>query len=270
MTLYQVVNLTGIITIIISFACTVFIAFQKPGRGQKLAMLTSGLVFVICLGFWGSTATDDINMMVFATKVEYIGACNVYPVILALYMMLLDIRLPKKFMYGLVGEGLILTCFTMTFDMNTFFYKSYRAEIIDGVPKLVKEYGTVHTIYAVTVLCYMAALIILFIIRLRSKRKLKLKNAVCFSLIALLPGIFWFGEKITRASFDLTSVGLLGADLCMAYLITQQFYDIGDIVLDMVFDTVDSAIIVFDAAGMFISSNVMAEQIFPDLAILTV
>ena len=264
----QTIYIIELISVLLAIGCTAVIAFQKPSEGQKLALLSSALVFLVCLGYMGTSGADDIYLLVYSTKIEYLGACNVFVVMLAMYMLLLDIRLPKKVFVSLAIAGIVLTAFPLTFDVNTLFYRSYKNELVNGIPELVKVYGPMHTVYVIMVVAYTLAFIGLLFYRLIGKHKTKMKNPVLFLLVAVLPSACWLVRKIYGASFDLTPFGLLASNIILAYLITQKFYDINDIALDKVFDTVDSAIIVFDVNEGYVMANEPACRLFPGLGTL--
>lgn len=262
--LHQIVVTIAFVAVVISFICVVVIAFQKPGKGQKLTFLSGTLVLLICIGYFGTTLADDIDLMKYATKIEYMGACFVYPVLLLLYLMLLDIKINRKVMAVLFAVSTIICISALTFDMGPWFYTDYRVAVTGGVPKFMKTYGPMHQVFTLEVMGYTIAFLILLIKKI-GRKGIGTGYAFCFSLIAIAPSAAWLLEKVVKSPVSLQPFGFIASDICFMYLISHRLFDINSLAMDMVFDKVDSAIVIFDDDDRFLMANNLAKEMFAGL-----
>ena len=95
MTIGNFVSLIELATLMIAVVCIVLAALHKANDGQKLTLTIAFLVSVISLGCLGANLSADEALLVFATKIEYLGASNFFPVFTILYAQYLDIHIPK-------------------------------------------------------------------------------------------------------------------------------------------------------------------------------
>ncbi len=264
MSTYQFFSTASFLSTAVCFICMALVMHQKPSSGQKLTLSASFFTFLICLGYWGVNLYPNEQLMVFSTKIIYIGACNCYVLLLALYLQYIGINIRRVY-YAILGSmGIVLMFFTSTIDMNPLFYKSYHVEVINGFPKLIKEYGIMHSVYTFMVMGYMISFIYFYLYSIK-KIKRRNKHAFLLALIAVIPSAMWLCEKILDTPFDITQFGLEIADLCLTYLIIKQFNDINEIANDMLVDYSEDAYIIVDANNKFVTVNKLAKKMFPEL-----
>lgn len=264
------VYLTEVAALLISIICIVMAALHQPNEGQKLTVIVAVLVFLICLGCMGTNLKPDINLMVYATKIEYFGACNIYAVFAILYAKVSNIRIPRWLQGIMLSVGVILTLFTSTIDYNHFYYRAYHVEMIGDVPKMVKSYAPVHTFFIAVTGIYLCSYIIMYFYRRITSHTFKDRYPLVLGLAAAMPIMAFIFEKLAGTKLILLPFGLILCDLQLLYLIRHHFFDVNSIALDRVFENSEDAIVIENAYHEYEGSNKLAQQMFPALWYLNI
>lgn len=266
----NIINLIEFMTLIISFMCVFLAAMHKANEGQKLTVLVSALVFLVSLGASGVNSTANEELMIYANKIEYLGACNFFAAFTILYARFMDIRIPRWLKNLMIMLGITMTVITYTTDFSHFYYKSYEVIYSNGIPKLRKEYTFLHTAYVILICIYMATYIVMYVYRKFLTKQYKDNYSTLLGIVALAPMSAYIIEKFTNSSIELLPFGLLICDICLVYLIGNHFYDINSIALDLVFDNSDDAMIIENVYHEYEGSNKLAQRIFPSLFYLNI
>src|SRR5574344_1116244 len=269
MDLFNLEHLIYSICLIIYTIGFFFALRQQPSEGQKIILVIEFLGFMMMLGYWGMVQNRNASEdeLVFANKLQYISACTVYVVLLVLYLRFFQIHLPK-FIYCIqLVFTAILTIIAVTFDKHHLYYKSYHVETINGVNTLVKEFGPFHTVFVVSVIVYTIAFTVLYLYTLNHSAKALRKNGTLLYIAILFPSICYLLEKILHLNgFRLVPFGLLITSFISFYIITvRNGFDVKELALSQVFNTVDDAIVVVDNKVRLEMYNTKAAELFPFL-----
>ncbi|MCH4191638.1 MAG: HD domain-containing protein [Butyrivibrio sp.] len=265
MVTYGFVHFIELVAVIIAAVCVVLATFHRPNEGQKLTTIISFMFFLVCLGALGRSLSADEALMVYANKIEYLGACNAFSIFVILYGLYMDIHIPRWLKVVMIGSGYVMTVFTCTFDMNTWYYKSFHVEIINHVPVLVKEYGPVHTVYVIMIAAYLVGIASMYIYRRIVTIKNKRRYSRGLAIVAIAPITAYIIEKLSGSTLDLLPYGLIISDMHLVYLIGHRFYDLNSIALDMVYETSGDAIVIETMFHEFEGANQLARTMFPEL-----
>ena len=265
MNTYGVVHFIELVAVIIAAVCVVLATFHRPNEGQKLTTIISLMFFLVCLGALGRSLSADEALMIYANKIEYLGACNAFSIFVILYGLYMDIHIPRWLKIVMVGSGYVMTVFTCTFDMNTWYYRSFHVEVVNGFPMLVKEYGPMHTVYVLMIAAYLIGIVTMYVYRRIVTIKNENRYSRALAIVAIAPITAYIIEKMTGSTLDLLPYGLIISDVHLIYLIGHRFYDINSIALDMVYETSGDAIIIETMFHEFEGANQLARAMFPEL-----
>ena len=262
---YGIVHFVELIALIIAAVCVVLATFHRPNEGQKLTTIISIMFFLVCLGALGRSLSADEALMIYANKIEYLGACNAFSIFVILYGLYMDIHIPRWLKIVMIGSGYVMTVFTCTFDMNTWYYRSFRVDIVKGVPVMVKEYGPMHTVYVIMLASYLVGIVAMYVYRRIVTIKNKRRYSKALAIVAIAPITAYIIEKISGSTLELLPYGLIISDVYLIYLIGNRFYDINSIALDMVYETSGDAIIIETMFHEYEGANQLARTMFPEL-----
>jgi response regulator RpfG family c-di-GMP phosphodiesterase len=252
-------------------AVGLFIAMRRPPtEEQKLVMAVEFFAFAVQFGYWGAIQRPDasLDLLIFATKLEYIGACNVYLVLMLMYVRYFHKRMPVWLYWLQIAAAVSMTLLTVTFDRHHLFYRAYHVATVDGMNILVKEYGPLHAVYIIMVSCYTAAFTTMFFCDVIYEKKAQRRNCELLYMAVMIPSICYLLEKIFNIQlFKLTPFGITATSCICLYLLTvRRFCDVKMLAQNMVYDSIDDALVVLDMRYHLQQCNKLAMNLFPFLS----
>ncbi len=108
-------------------------------------------------GYFMQSVSDTLTGAMMANRLSYLGSAYS---IMVMLMIIMDVCQAQKRSWT---NGLLIGISTTAFllaasgDLFGLYYKAVSIESINGVTKLVKDYGPLHTLYPVYLLSYFAA-----------------------------------------------------------------------------------------------------------------
>jgi len=252
--------------VILSGVCVYLTFLQKPSEEQKITLLLTVLCSAIWIGFYGSLLSDSKELLVYANKIRYLGACNVYFVIFLFYIRYYHLHVTRWMKYGLFTLSLVLTLMTLTFDHHTLFYKSFEVEISNGVPSLSKDYAFGHNLYVGMVILYTILFLYFYIRKVRNDKAYDRFNSLILLLVILVPSFLYIIEKVVEPVMEYVPFGMLTTTVFLIYLVAgEKICDINILARELMFDSIDDALVVVDDNLKYKGCNTRAKDIFPEL-----
>jgi DNA-binding CsgD family transcriptional regulator len=132
--------------------------------------------------------------------------------ILVMLLIVYDVcRMPKIrwLRWLLIGISIAAFALAASGDWLGLYYRSVSLEKINGMTILVKEYGPLHILYAVYLLCYMLMMVVIVLYAFKSKRLVSPKYTL-FLLVAVLLNLgVWLVEQLADVDFEFLSVSYI-------------------------------------------------------------
>ena len=222
--------------------------------------------FIIMFGYWGSVSAPIVSpdLLLFVIKIEYLGACNIFVLLTLLSARLLNRKLPKPLVAVQLATALLLTLAAVTLDKHHLFYRSYNIARINGVSVVLRNHGFFSRLYLLMMLFYTIAFTALLVyIEIKgSKRDRKIGAFLYVAIIT--PCLAFFIERmLDLQSLKLIPFGLLITSICTFFLITvAHFGDMPEIAKEVVFDSLDDALITVDNTLHLMQYNKKAGAVF--------
>ncbi len=117
------------------------------------------LVFVsvsICnLGYFMLSVSPNLSSALNSNRLSYLGSVFLPFFMLMMVLRFCGMKRPKPLMVTLVTVGIVMLGITTSPGILPVYYSTVDIEIADGVTKLVREYGPLHTVYYVYLIGYM-------------------------------------------------------------------------------------------------------------------
>ena len=188
-------------------------------------------VTVVNLGYLLMSLARSVEFAVFGNDVAYLGS-----VFLSMCMFLTIVRLcgfeiKKSHVITCVSLGAVMFAVIASSPMLPLYYKSVDIEIVDGVAKLVKEYGVLHPVYLFYLLGYFASMIGTIIHSVRKKKIGTPKLAGFIAAIVCGNLVIWLFEKMVRWEYEFLSVTYIISEflLLIVYWMLQDYIHVNDI-----------------------------------------
>lgn len=264
--LYDIVYLLYTIGMVLAMSCVAVILLQRPSTEQKLILMAAVLCTVVWFGYWGEIQAFDVTFQVFTNKLKYIGSCFIYYALLMFCLKYYHITMNQKFSNALLALSGFMAIVAVTLDRHPLMYRSYELQIENGFPTLVKNYGPLHTVYIVMIAFYSLLLLYYYFAKIWKQDREKRFSGMVFFLVMFVPTFCYIIEKIHQPPFDIVPFGLLSTDLFMIYLVVgRRICDVGHSAKELVFNSIEDAVIVVDEKMCYQGANQFAMTIFPEL-----
>ena len=256
--------------LLITAAVFLLAVVRPPSQEQKLVLVITFFIFVIMFGYWGSVNGKIVSpdLLIFVTKIEYVGTCNIFAVLTLLLVRLFNIKMPRRLLRAQVALSLLLTLVAVTFDKHRLFFSSYHVELLHNESVLVKSYGAFHTVYIALLVLY-AAFFAAVMVRIMAKGSRHDKTMAAYLFIpVLLLSLSLVLERLgDMRRFSAVPFALMLSSISIFFLLTlAHFGDIPDIAKEVVYDSIDDALVTVDSSLHLLQYNKKAAALFPFLA----
>lgn len=182
-------------------------------------------VFVSNLGQYLISVAPNLSFALNANRIAYLGQVFLPLLLLKMILDLCNIKYKKWFLTVLTVISVAVLFVTLSPGILTLYYKNVSIEIVEGVTKLVRDYGPLHLLYYVYLLLYFIFML-LAIIYSSLKKKITSTLHTTFLLCAVLCNItIWLAERILPRGFEFLTVSYIISELfvLLLYGILQEY-----------------------------------------------
>ena len=175
-------------------------------------------VVIVNLGYFLLSIAKTVEFAIFSNDIAYFGS-----VFLSMCMFLTIVRLcgfeiKKAHIITCVSLGVLMFAIIASSPMLPLYYKSVDIQTIGGATKLVKEYGILHPVYLVYLLCYFVFMIGAIILSVKQKKIGKPKFAGFIAAIVCSNIIVWLFEKFVNWEYEFLSVMYIASELLLLFV----------------------------------------------------
>ncbi len=193
---------------------------------QRLVALFSCVAAANC-GYLFISLSNTVTGAMMANRLSYMGSAYSIMVLLMIIMDVCHANKKKWVGYLLLGISTAAFLLAASGDWFGLYYKAVGIETVNGVTKLVKVYGPLHTLYPLYLLSYFAAMVFVIIQAARKKKLASPKYAAFLVLISLTNLIVWGVEQVIDIDFEFLSVSYIFTEVMLLAIYSMlQDYDI--------------------------------------------
>ena len=224
------------------------------------------LMMVSNAGYLAIALSVNIEEIILAVKIMYIGGCFIPPITLSLICALMNYKMPlwiKSVIYGVSSlvYGLVLTIGYNDLYYKDVYLKKYRDVTVMGH---INGYGSM-LFYAV-LMGYALMEICLIFVTIIKRSKISQKNLIGLSLIVVINIYLYAMGEFINPSIEITPLTYAISSCILVYMYRKgAMYNFEDNISNSQKRN-SNAYIMFDYRLNFLGCNSMAEQIFPQLA----
>lgn len=213
----------GIIAMLSVLLLLGYLLWEK-NRERRFVELFSCVAIVNC-GYFLQAMTNTLSGAMLANRISYLGAAYSVLVMLLIIMDVCQFRRTKFQTYTLFAISTTAFLLAASGSMLGLYYKSVSIETINGMTRLVKDYGPLHILYPVYLFSYFAMMI--GVIHRSTKRKpfASPKYAIFLTVVVLLNIGVWAVEQIIDVHFEFLSVSYVVTEvlLLLIYSILRDY-----------------------------------------------
>ena len=194
-------------------------------KKERNFLFLTGCVAAVNCGYFLLAASDSLPMAMFANGVSYFGAAYS---MLAMVFIISDVCQMKKrkFFRGiLIGISTAAFALAASGDLFGLYYRSVSIALVNGMTRLVKEYGPLHILYTLYLLSYVALMIVIIHYAHKQQRLTSPKYTMLLFVAVLLNIFVWAVEQAIHIDFEFLSVSYIVTEviLLLVYSILRDY-----------------------------------------------
>ena len=166
-------------------------------------------------GYFLQAISRTLTGALMANRLSYLGAAYSVLVMLLIIMDVCRIQRTGKLTALLVGISTAAFLLAASGDWMGLYYEAASIETVNGMTKLVKDYGPLHTLYPVYLLSYFAVMVKVIIQAGRKGNLASPKYAVFLTAVALTNLIVWGVEQVIDVDFEFLSVSYIATEVML-------------------------------------------------------
>lgn len=197
----------GIIALFSALFCIIYLLFDK--RKNRMFLALFGCVAASNVGYFILSVCNSLSVAKIANSLSYFGGAFS---ILIMFLIIYDVcRMRKRqwLSFLLTGISIVVFLLTASGDWLGLYYRSISLETINGMTHLVKEYGPLHSVYALYLLTYVLLMVGIIIYAAKNKRLSSIKYTLFLLVAVLLNMGVWLVEQLMDENFEFLSVSYI-------------------------------------------------------------
>ena len=172
-------------------------------------------VAVANFGYFLQAIANTLTGAMWANRISYLGSA--YLILLMLYIVMDTCQVERKKWMTNVLFGISTAAFALAASGDLFglYYRSVSIEEINGMTRLVKDYGPLHIVYTIYLLSYIV-LMVAVIWYARKKQRLTSPKYTMLLFVAVLLNIgVWAVEQAIDIDFEFLSVSYIVTEVIL-------------------------------------------------------
>ena len=175
-------------------------------------------VFVANGGYFTLSISKTIEEALLANRIAYLG-CVFLPL-----FMLMTIMKVCKVKCTTIARSILITISSLIFIVVAsqgyipLYYKEVSLAFVNGMAKLQKVYGPLHTLYYVYLFAYFVVMVGAIFYSSYKKRIVSYKHAGLLLIVVFFNIAIWLVEQFINWDFEFLSISYLASELLLLFL----------------------------------------------------
>lgn len=175
-------------------------------------------VFIANLGYFTLSISTTLEEALLANRLAYLGC-----VFLPLFMLMAILKV-CKLECKKIWRTILIVVSTITFFIAAsqgylpWYYKEVTFTRMDGITRLHKVYGPLHSLYFVYLILYFALMIGVICYAIRRKKVSTYKHAGLLAAVVFLNIAIWLVEQFIHWEFEFLAVSYIVSELLLLLL----------------------------------------------------
>ena len=201
-----------------------YILWEK--KKEKNFLFLTGCIAAVNCGYFLLAAAASLPMAMFANAVSYFGAAYSMLAMLFIISDVCQMKKRKTIRGILIGISSAAFALAASGDLFGLYYRSVSIVEINGMTRLIKDYGPLHILYTIYLLSYVI-LMVAIIWYARKKQRLTSPKYTILLFVAVLLNIgVWAVEQAIDIDFEFLSVSYIVTEVILL-LIYSMLRDYG-------------------------------------------
>lgn len=214
----------GVVALLSVLILLCYFVFDHKKKKRFLALFSC--VAVSNCGFFLLSICKSILVAKIANAMSYYGGAFSILVMLRIICEVCQMRKRKWLNWGLFAITLAVATLAAGGDWLGLYYRSVSLNIINGTTHLVKEYGPLHSLYALYLAGYVVLMLLCIAYAAKTKRLSSPKYTLFLLVTVLLNVGVWLVEQAIDEEFEFLSVSYMITEILLL-LIYNMLCDYG-------------------------------------------
>ena len=195
-------------------------------KKERNFLLLTGCVAIVNCGYFLLSVSSSLSMAMVSNGIAYFGAA--YSV-LAMFLIILDVcQMQRQKLCSGVLIGISTAAFLLAAsgDWMGLYYRSVDIVSVNGMTRMVKDYGPLHILYTVYLLSYVLGMVAIILHARKAQRLTSPKYTMLLMAAVLLNIGVWAVEQAIDINFEFLSISYIVTEV-MLLLIYGMLRDYG-------------------------------------------
>lgn len=201
-----------------------YLLWEKKRERRFVFLFTC--VATVNTGYFMQAISQTLPGAMMANRMSYLGAA--YSVLVMLLIIMDVCQVPRRKWLEMLLFGISTAAFLLAASGDWFglYYEAVSIETVNGMTRLLKDYGPLHTLYPVYLLSYFVMMVGIIIHAAKKEKLASPKYAAFLIAVALCNLIVWGIEQFIDVDFEFLSVSYIVTEV-MLLLIYGMLRDYG-------------------------------------------
>ena len=214
----------GAVAILSVLLVICYLLWEK--KKDKHFFLLYCCVAIANCGYFLQSVFDTLSGAIWANRISYLGSAYLVLLMLLIIMDVCQLKAHRYVKSALICISTAAFLLAASGGWNSLYYKAVDIVQINGMTRLVKEYGPLHTLYPVYLLSYFVMMVSVIGYAAKTKKLASPKYAVFLACVVMLNIGVWAVEQVIDVDFEFLSVSYIVAEV-MLLLIYGMLRDYG-------------------------------------------
>lgn len=201
-----------------------YLLWEKKKEKRFLALYAC--VSAVNCGYFLQAVSGTLAGAMMANRISYFGAAYSIFVMLLIIMDVCQMPRSKKVFWLLFSVSTAAFLLAASGNWLGLYYRAVSITTVNGMTRLVKDYGPLHILYPVYLLSYFILMVAVIVHAARKGRLSSTKYAIFLVAVVLSNLIVWGVEQIIDVDFEFLSVSYIVTEV-MLLLIYGLLRDYG-------------------------------------------
>ena len=241
--------------------------YEYQNRKTSYYYLVVNIIMMISnAGYLAVSLSTNVEEIILANKVLYLGSCFVPPVLLSLICTLINYEMRMWMRCLLYGTSVIIYGMVLTIGYSDLYYKDVYLKTYRDVSVIGHTYGIGHTCFYIFLLVHTILELSMMVFVIAKRRSISKRNLFGLTTILVINVYLFLVGQLVNPLIEVTPLMYAINCIVLGYMFKKDnIYNFEDTIRNsQKRDT--NAYIMFDENLNFLGCNTLAKEIFPQLS----
>ena len=175
-------------------------------------------MFVANIGYFALSISKTVEEALLANRLAYLGCVFLPLFMLMTIMKVCKVHCAKVWRGILIGLSCIVFLIAASQGYLPLYYKEVSIVFVNGMAKLQKVYGPLHSLYYLYLFAYFAIMIGVIVYAVCKKKISSYKHAMLLLVVVFFNIAIWLIEQFINWDFEFLSVSYIASELLLFLL----------------------------------------------------